>query len=146
ANKKPKPRRRPQNQPQNPKMALSLIFSRGIRRQLPTASRLGPLHLAKRWLSALPDHELVVMPALSPTMEAGTLGKWNVQPGQAFEPGDVLAEVETDKATVDFEAQDEGVVAKLLVAAGAADVPCGAPILVVVQDAADVAAFADFAV
>ena len=52
------------------------------------------------------------MPALSPTMEAGTIASWKVEEGTAFAAGDVICEVETDKATVDFEAQDEGVLAK----------------------------------
>jgi pyruvate dehydrogenase E2 component (dihydrolipoamide acetyltransferase) len=79
-------------------------------------------------------------------MESGTIAAWSVKEGQSFDAGDVLCQVETDKATVDFEAQDEGVVAKILVEAGPADIPCGDPILITVDDEADVAAFADYKV
>jgi len=65
------------------------------------------------------------MPALSPTMEQGTLAKWLKQEGDRIEPGDILAEIETDKATMEFEAIDEGVLAKILVPAGTEDVAVG---------------------
>ena len=65
------------------------------------------------------------MPALSPTMEQGTLSKWLKQEGDRIEPGDILAEIETDKATMEFEAIDEGVLGKILIAAGTEDVPVG---------------------
>lgn len=84
------------------------------------------------------------MPSLSPTMESGSVSAWNVEEGASFAAGDVICSVETDKATVDFEAQDEGVVAKHLVAAGSGEVPCGTPILVTVEDEGDAAAFKDF--
>ena len=84
------------------------------------------------------------MPSLSPTMESGTISAWNVEEGSSFAAGDVICSVETDKATVDFEAQDEGVVAKILAQAGAAEIDCGTPILVTVEDEGDVAAFQDF--
>jgi len=84
------------------------------------------------------------MPSLSPTMESGTISAWNVEEGSSFAAGDVICSVETDKATVDFEAQDEGVVAKILAEAGAAEIDCGTPILVTVEDEGDVAAFQDF--
>ena len=60
----------------------------------------------------------VLMPALSPTMEDGTLAKWFVKEGDKVEPGDLLAEIETDKATMEFEAVEEGIIEKLLVAEG----------------------------
>ena len=60
----------------------------------------------------------ILMPALSPTMEEGTLAKWLVKEGDEVASGDLLAEIETDKATMEFEAVDEGVVGKLLVAEG----------------------------
>jgi pyruvate dehydrogenase E2 component (dihydrolipoamide acetyltransferase) len=77
------------------------------------------------------------------TMESGSIGAWHKQPGDAFAPGDLFCSVETDKATVDFEAQDEGYVAKLLVDAGT-DVAVGAPILITVDDAASVPAFSNY--
>jgi pyruvate dehydrogenase E2 component (dihydrolipoamide acetyltransferase) len=71
----------------------------------------------------------ITMPALSPTMETGTLSKWLVKVGDAVKSGDVLAEIETDKATMEVESIDEGVVAELVVPAGAENVPVGALIL-----------------
>ena len=70
-------------------------------------------------ISNLPDHEVVGMPALSPTMEVGTLSSWKVQAGDEFGAGDVLAEIETDKASIDFVTEDDGVVAKILATEGA---------------------------
>ena len=70
----------------------------------------------------------VLMPALSPTMEEGTLAKWHVKVGDTVKSGDVIAEIETDKATMEVEAVDEGVIAELLVAAGTEAVKVNAPI------------------
>lgn len=92
-----------------------------------------------------PAHELLPMPALSPTMEMGTISKWVLKEGDSFGAGSVICSVETDKATMDFEAQDDGILAKILLdGASAVDIPIGSPIAVVVEDEADVAAFADF--
>ena len=77
-------------------------------------------------------------------MESGSIASWTVNEGDTFNAGDVLCEVETDKATVSFEAQDEGVVAKILASSGPDDIPCGTPIMVVVEDEDDVASFKDF--
>ena len=92
----------------------------------------------------LPYHVVMGMPALSPTMEAGTISAWNVSEGDSFAAGDSIAVIETDKASMDFEAQDDGVVAKLLVGAGAGEVQVGVPILVTVEEEGDVGAFANF--
>jgi Biotin-requiring enzyme len=70
------------------------------------------------WSAQLPYHLVVGLPALSPTMEVGTLAEWYVNEGDVFHAGDALAKIETDKAAMDFEAQDDGVVARLLVPAG----------------------------
>ncbi|HEY0114839.1 MAG TPA: biotin/lipoyl-containing protein, partial [Allosphingosinicella sp.] len=70
------------------------------------------------------------MPALSPTMEEGTLAKWLVKEGDSVTSGTVLAEIETDKATMEFEAIDEGVVAKILVAEGTDEVKVGTVIAI----------------
>jgi pyruvate dehydrogenase E2 component (dihydrolipoamide acetyltransferase) len=70
------------------------------------------------------------MPALSPTMEEGTLAKWLVKEGDKVESGDILAEIETDKATMEFEAVDEGTIAKILVPEGTDGVKVGAPIAI----------------
>jgi pyruvate dehydrogenase E1 component beta subunit len=71
------------------------------------------------------------MPALSPTMEQGTLAKWLKAEGDRIEPGDIIAEIETDKATMEFEAIDEGILSKILVAAGTEDVAVGAVIALI---------------
>src|SRR6201996_8431831 len=68
------------------------------------------------------------MPALSPTMEEGTLAKWHVKKGDTVSSGDVIAEIETDKATMEVEAVDEGVVEELLVPEGTENVKVNAPI------------------
>jgi pyruvate/2-oxoglutarate dehydrogenase complex dihydrolipoamide acyltransferase (E2) component len=70
----------------------------------------------------------ILMPALSPTMEEGKLAKWLVKEGQNVKPGDIIAEIETDKATMEVEAVDEGKVAKLLVAEGTEAVKVNTPI------------------
>jgi len=92
----------------------------------------------------LPYHLVVGMPALSPTMETGILAEWYVSEGSSFSAGEPLAKVETDKASMDFEAQDEGVVAKILMEAGGDDIAVGTPIMVTVEEPEDVAAFSDF--
>ena len=60
----------------------------------------------------------ILMPALSPTMEEGTLAKWLVKEGDTVASGDIIAEIETDKATMEFEAVDDGIIGKLLIAEG----------------------------
>ncbi|CCM75573.1 pyruvate dehydrogenase complex E1 component subunit beta [Rhizobium mesoamericanum] len=76
----------------------------------------------------------ILMPALSPTMEEGTLSKWLKQEGDSVKSGDVIAEIETDKATMEVEAVDEGVIGKLLVPAGTENVKVNAKIAVLLQD------------
>ena len=76
----------------------------------------------------------ILMPALSPTMEEGTLAKWLVKEGDVVKSGQILAEIETDKATMEFEAVDEGVIGKLLIAEGTAGVKVNTPIAVLVED------------
>src|SRR5258708_27769023 len=70
----------------------------------------------------------ILMPALSPTMEEGTLAKWHVKVGDTVKAGDVIAEIETDKATMEVEAVDEGVVEAILVAEGTEGVKINTPI------------------
>jgi pyruvate dehydrogenase E2 component (dihydrolipoamide acetyltransferase) len=77
------------------------------------------------------------MPALSPTMEEGTLAKWLVKEGDEVKSGDILAEIETDKATMEFEAVDEGRIAKILVAEGTDGVKVGAPIAILAGEGED---------
>ena len=80
----------------------------------------------------------ILMPALSPTMEKGNLAKWLKKEGDKVKPGDVLAEIETDKATMEYEAVDEGTLAKILVPEGSADVPVNQLIAVLAGDGEDV--------
>ncbi|MGB0959933.1 MAG: pyruvate dehydrogenase complex E1 component subunit beta, partial [Halocynthiibacter sp.] len=80
----------------------------------------------------------ILMPALSPTMEEGTLAKWLVKEGDTVQSGDLLAEIETDKATMEFEAVDDGIVGKILVAEGTANVAVNTAIAVLVEDGEDV--------
>ncbi|HEX6742497.1 MAG TPA: biotin/lipoyl-containing protein, partial [Sphingomicrobium sp.] len=82
------------------------------------------------------------MPALSPTMEEGTLAKWLVKEGDKVASGDILAEIETDKATMEFEAVDEGTVAKILVPEGSEGVKVGAPIAILAGEGEDAGAAA----
>ncbi len=79
----------------------------------------------------------ILMPALSPTMEEGTLAKWLVKEGDEVKSGQILAEIETDKATMEFEAVDEGIVGKILVAEGTAGVKVNTPIAVLVEEGED---------
>jgi pyruvate dehydrogenase E2 component (dihydrolipoamide acetyltransferase) len=84
----------------------------------------------------------ILMPALSPTMEKGNLARWLKKEGDKVRSGDVLAEIETDKATMEVEAIDEGVLAKILVADGTADVPVNQVIGIIAAEGEDVAAAA----
>ena len=76
----------------------------------------------------------ILMPALSPTMEEGTLAKWLVKEGDEVKSGQIIAEIETDKATMEFEAVDEGKIGRILVAAGTSGVKVNAPIAVLLED------------
>ncbi|KAJ8655995.1 pyruvate dehydrogenase complex dihydrolipoamide acetyltransferase [Lichtheimia ornata] len=93
-----------------------------------------------------PEHQLIAMPALSPTMTQGGIGVWQKKVGDEVVPGDVLVEIETDKAQMDFECQEEGYLAKILADTGAKDFPVGTPIAVLVENESDIAAFEDFTV
>ncbi|KAH9768757.1 Dihydrolipoyllysine-residue acetyltransferase component 1 of pyruvate dehydrogenase complex [Citrus sinensis] len=88
--------------------------------------------------SELPSHTVVGMPALSPTMSQGNIAKWRKKEGDKIEIGDILCEIETDKATVEFESLEEGFLAKILVPEGSKDVPVGQPIAITVEDADDI--------
>jgi pyruvate dehydrogenase E2 component (dihydrolipoamide acetyltransferase) len=95
--------------------------------------------------SSDPDHIVLTMPALSPTMEKGNIASWKVKIGDKVKAGDVMAEVETDKATVAFESVETGYIAKILLNDGAQDVPVGTPVAVLAENEADVKAFESFA-
>ena len=82
----------------------------------------------------------ILMPALSPTMEEGTLAKWLVKEGDTVSSGDIMAEIETDKATMEFEATDEGVVGKILIAEGTEGVKVNTAIAILLEDGEDASA------
>lgn len=86
----------------------------------------------------------ILMPALSPTMEEGTLAKWHVKEGDTVSSGDVIAEIETDKATMEIEAIDEGTVGKLLVAEGTEAVPVNTAIAIILEEGEDKTALQGF--
>ena len=82
----------------------------------------------------------ILMPALSPTMEEGTLAKWLVKEGDTVSSGDIIAEIETDKATMEFEAVDEGVIGKILIAEGTEGVKVNTPIAIIGEEGEDMSA------
>ncbi|XP_061072811.1 dihydrolipoyllysine-residue acetyltransferase component of pyruvate dehydrogenase complex, mitochondrial-like [Conger conger] len=94
--------------------------------------------------SSYPPHIKITLPALSPTMTVGTVQRWEKKPGEKLCEGDLLAEIETDKATIGFEVQEEGYLAKVLVSEGTRDVPLGTPLCIIVENEADIQAFADY--
>src|SRR6266702_3016474 len=85
----------------------------------------------------------ILMPALSPTMEEGKLAKWLVKEGDTVKSGDILAEIETDKATMEFEAVDEGKIGKILVPEGSEGVKVNAPIAVLLEEGENADAVVD---
>lgn len=89
---------------------------------------------------------MLTMPALSPTMERGTIASWVKAEGDAVAPGEVMAEVETDKATVAFESVEEGFIAKILVQAGDGEIEVGTPVAILAENEEDISKFADFQV
>ncbi|KAG6016243.1 Component of pyruvate dehydrogenase complex, mitochondrial [Claviceps lovelessii] len=124
------------------------MLSAAIRRRVlaPThnALRTGFASHVVRYYASFPDHQVVKMPALSPTMQAGNIGAWQKKAGDSIAPGDVLVEIETDKAQMDFEFQEEGVLAKILKESGAKDIAVGSPIAILVEEGTDIAAFDKF--
>lgn len=100
-----------------------------------------PMKLRYRFLS-YPSHILVPMPALSPTMETGSISKWLLKEGEKFSTGQAICEVETDKASVTYEATDDGFLAKILADTG--ELKVGAPMMITVSEESDIAAFATY--
>uniref|UniRef100_A0A8C6YTC8 Acetyltransferase component of pyruvate dehydrogenase complex n=1 Tax=Nothoprocta perdicaria TaxID=30464 RepID=A0A8C6YTC8_NOTPE len=94
--------------------------------------------------SSYPPHMQVTLPALSPTMTMGTVQRWEKKVGEKLNEGDLLAEIETDKATIGFEVQEEGYLAKILVPEGTRDVPLGTALCIIVEKESDIPAFADY--
>ncbi|MFB3101890.1 MAG: biotin/lipoyl-containing protein, partial [Alphaproteobacteria bacterium] len=86
----------------------------------------------------------ILMPALSPTMTEGNLARWLKSEGDSVAPGDVIAEIETDKATMEVESVDEGILAKILVAEGAEEIAVNTPIAVLLEEGEDDSVLANF--
>ncbi|XP_021701071.1 dihydrolipoyllysine-residue acetyltransferase component of pyruvate dehydrogenase complex, mitochondrial isoform X2 [Aedes aegypti] len=105
---------------------------------------LWQVNFVRGYCSNYPAHNKVLLPALSPTMELGTIVSWEKKEGDKLNEGDLLAEIETDKATMGFETPEEGYLAKILVPAGQKDVPIGKLVCIIVENEADVAAFKDY--
>lgn len=123
-----------------PVLRLSSRFSA---RLIPTAS--SQLAAFRYYASGkFPDHTVINMPALSPTMTEGNLVKWHKKVGDKLSPGESIAEVETDKAAMDFEFQEDGYLAKILIQDGTQNIPVGKPIAVYVEEEGDVPAFESF--
>ncbi|CAF4746639.1 unnamed protein product [Rotaria sp. Silwood1] len=94
--------------------------------------------------SSLPSHKRITLPALSPTMETGTIRSWSKKEGEKVAEGDVLAEIETDKATLGFESSDDGYLAKIFIPAGSKDVSVGKLCAIIVEKEEDIAAFKNY--
>ncbi|XP_048190451.1 dihydrolipoyllysine-residue acetyltransferase component of pyruvate dehydrogenase complex, mitochondrial-like [Perognathus longimembris pacificus] len=94
--------------------------------------------------SSYTTHMQVLLPALSRTMTMGTVQKWEKKVGEKLSEGDLLAEIETDKATIGFEVQEEGYLAKILISEGTRDIPLGTPLRIIVEKEADIAALGDY--
>merc|ERR1719228_2149261 len=97
-----------------------------------------------RCFSSHPPHVKVTLPALSPTMEMGSIVTWEKKEGDKVSEGDLLCEIETDKATMGFETPEEGYLAKIFIEAGTRDIPIGKLLCIIVEEQEDVAKFADF--
>ncbi|OBS83089.1 hypothetical protein A6R68_22927 [Neotoma lepida] len=110
----------------------------------PAASAAPSAPSARAPGSSYPTHMQILLPALSPTMTMGTVQRWEKKVGEKLSEGDLLAEIETDKATIGFEVQEEGYLAKILVPEGTRDVPLGTPLCIIVEKQEDIAAFADY--
>ena len=130
-------------------LSLPLLFRPSSRLLTPVARHL-PASVARptRGFAAdadLPPHQIVPFPSLSPTMTHGGIASWKKKEGEFVAAGDILAEIQTDKATMEMESMEEGWVAKVLVPEGAEDIPVGKPVAVLCEEQADVAAFANYA-
>lgn len=110
----------------------------------PKMASVWQVSFVRGYCSSYPEHSKVMLPALSPTMELGTIVSWEKKEGDKLNEGDLLAEIETDKATMGFETPEEGYLAKIVIQAGQKDVPIGKLVCIIVENEADVAAFKDY--
>eukprot|EP00249_Psilotum_nudum_P019632 c27350_g1_i1 orf=294-1853(+) len=116
-------------------------------RMLPGINQYGVSSLARFYSSGdLPPHQRLTMPSLSPTMTQGNIARWCKKEGDQVSTGDVLCEIETDKATLEMEAMEEGYLAKILCGDGSKDIPVGQAIAVMVDAQGDVTKFSDYEV
>lgn len=115
-----------------------LVFNRGI--------SCSQIQLRKSFStdSGLPPHQEIGMPSLSPTMTEGNIARWLKKEGDQVVPGEVLCEVETDKATVEMECMEEGYLAKIICGDGAKEIKVGEVIAITVEDKEDIAKFKDY--
>jgi pyruvate dehydrogenase E2 component (dihydrolipoamide acetyltransferase) len=125
---------------------LSAVLRRRLLAPTHNALQTGFRSHVVRYYASFPSHQVIKMPALSPTMQAGNIGSWQKKPGDTIAPGEVLVEVETDKAQMDFEFQEDGVIAKLLKESGEKDIAVGTPIAVLVEEGTDISAFEKFTI
>ncbi|PSS16510.1 hypothetical protein M430DRAFT_140613 [Amorphotheca resinae ATCC 22711] len=128
-------------------MLTTVLRRRALQSSVSSVSSSLSFRFARCYASkTFPPHSVVTMPALSPTMMQGNIGAWQKKVGDKVVPGDVLVEIETDKAQMDFEFQEEGVLAKILQESGAKDVAVNNPIAVMVEEGEDISAFEDFTI
>ncbi|EGZ15830.1 hypothetical protein PHYSODRAFT_286394 [Phytophthora sojae] len=113
-----------------------------LRSALPAQRRVAAC--VSRGFASYPPHEVIGLPSLSPTMETGNMSKWVLKEGDAINAGDIVCEIETDKAVVDYEATDDMFLAKILIPEGAENIPVGQPMMVVCDEEESIAAFKDF--
>ena len=92
----------------------------------------------------VPAHQVVPFPSLSPTMTHGGIASWKKAEGEFVAAGDILAEIQTDKATMEMESMEEGWMAKIIVAEGTEDIPVGKPVAILCEEKDDIAAFANY--
>ena len=97
-----------------------------------------------RMFASYPPHKRLTLPSLSPTMEEGILAKWHKQEGDEIQSGEVLLDIETDKASMPFEIEDESYLAKILVESGPDKLQVGTAIAILVEDEEDIEAFKDY--
>ena len=113
------------------------------------STSLGNFNVVRRYADSsdeYPEHHVINLPALSPTMEMGTIVSWEKKEGDQVSEGDLLCEIETDKATMGFETPEEGYLAKVLLPAGSKDIPIGRLLCIITPNEEDVVKFKDFAV
>ncbi|KAI6198621.1 Acetyltransferase component of pyruvate dehydrogenase complex [Aphelenchoides besseyi] len=133
-------------------LSASAAFSTNLDSYRNTVYKFQPLTKAqtrslihgKQWTPNLPEHIKVTLPALSPTMEMGSIVAWAKKEGESVAEGDLLCEIETDKATMGFETPEEGFLAKILLPEGSRDVPIGKLLCIIVENESDVSAFKDY--